>query len=367
MNKILMVFLASVLVAAAHTPASAGGRKVKQVLVTTGADPDAGGKASLALKQASTGQFEIQVRKLARKATFQVIVEGVHVGDLVTNGGGGGKLRFRSRPRGNDLSLGFDPRGRSIVVRDADGNDVLVGDFPVTPPGAPASIVCCIPDDQGPECEDRTADECAAQGGTVADATSCLPNPCVGAPPVGSDIVCCIPGDEGPECEDRSQAECMAQGGTVVQATSCAPNPCAPTPPAGGEVVCCVPDQGGDGPAECEDRTAAACTAAGGTVSDATSCAPDPCNAVPPPITEIACCVPDDSGPDCEDRTPDACAAEGGTPAATGTCVPDPCAAVASQVPYYGAGGDDGGRHAADDGGHGGGSGGGPGRSGHDG
>ena len=144
----------------------------------------------------------------------------------------------------------------------------------------------------------------------------------------------------------------MAQGGTVIQATSCAPNPCAPTPPAQGDVVCCVPDHGGDGPAECEDRTAAACTAAGGTVSDATSCNPDPCNAGAPPVTNIACCVPDNSGAECEDRTPDACAAEGGTPAASGTCVPDPCGAAASQ----------------DDGSHGGGgSGGDPGRSGHDG
>jgi hypothetical protein len=38
------------------------------------------------------------------------------------------------------------------------------------------------PDDSGPECEDRTVDECAAQGGTVvAGATSCLPKPCDGA------------------------------------------------------------------------------------------------------------------------------------------------------------------------------------------
>ena len=89
MTKILMVLLASILVTAAHTPASASGKKVKLVLVTTGADANASGKASLALKQASVGQFEIQVRKLAPKATFQVIVDGVHVGDLVTNGGGG--------------------------------------------------------------------------------------------------------------------------------------------------------------------------------------------------------------------------------------------------------------------------------------
>ena len=353
MNKIVMALLAMGLVAAAHSPASASGKKVREPLATTGVDPDSRGRASLALKAASVGEFEIQVRKLDRKATYELIVGGVHVGDLVTNGGGGGKVRFRSRPRGNDLSLGFDPRGRAIAVRSASGDDVLTADFPEVQPGEPANVVCCIPDDSGPECEDRTADECAAQGGTVASATSCLPNPCVGAPPVGGDVVCCIPDDSGPECEDRTQAECMAQGGTIIQATSCASNPCAPTPPAQGNVVCCLPDGGGDGPAECEDRTADACTAAGGTVSTATSCTPDPCNAVPPPAGDIACCVPDDSGARCEDRTPDACAAAGGTPAATATCTPDACGTAAPAASYYGGGGDDGG-HGSGGSGHGG-------------
>ena len=143
--------------------------------------------------------------------------------------------------------------------------------------------MCCIPDDSGPECEDRTADECAAQGGTVvAGATSCLPNPCDGAPPVGQDIVCCLPDDSGAECEDRTQAECLAGGGVVVNATSCDPNPCAAIPPADPDVVCCLPDNGGDGTPECEDLTADACVAAGGTVSDATSCTPDPCGGTTP-------------------------------------------------------------------------------------
>jgi hypothetical protein len=353
MNRILMAILALTLVAAAHSPAVAREQKVKQPLVTTGVDPDASGQAALALKAPAVGQFDVRVHKLDRKATFEIIVDGVHVGDIVTNGGGGGKVRFRSRPRGHDLSLGFDPRGKTIVVRGVGGDDVLASTFPDAQPGSPADVVCCIPDDEGPECEDRTADECAAQGGTVSNATSCLPNPCVGAPAVGEDIVCCIPDDEGPECEDRTQAECMAQGGTVVQATSCESNPCAPAPPPQGDVVCCLPDNGGDGPAECEDRTAADCTAAGGTVSDATSCTPDPCNAVPPPVQEIACCVPDDSGAECEDRTPDQCTAQGGTPASTGTCVPDPCGVASPVASYYGVAGDDGGHHGGDDGGHG--------------
>ena len=344
---VLMVFL---LVAAAQTSApAASGKKVRQPLAATGADTDASGLAALKLKAASVGEFVIQVRKLDRKATFEVIVGGVHVGDLVTNGGGGGKVRFRTRPRGHDLALGFDPRGATVVIRNEGGDDVLAADFPDVQLGEPADVVCCIPDDSGPECEDRTAAECESQGGTVvAGATSCLPNPCDGAPPVDGDIVCCIPDDSGPECEDRTQVECLAHGGTVVQATSCVPNPCAATPPPDDHIVCCVPDNGGDGPAECKDRTAAECMAAGGTVSDATSCTPDPCNAVPPP-RDIACCVPDDSGAECQDRTLAECAAQGGTPAPTGTCMPDPC----GTAPAYYAGGDDGGSGNGGSSGHG--------------
>src|SRR5262249_33676168 len=153
MHKILMTTLALALVAAAYTPASASGQKVKQPLVTTGVDVDASGQAALALKAAAVGQFDVRVHKLDRKATFEVIVDGVHVGDIGTNGGGGGKVRFRSRPRGHDLSLGFDPRGKTIVVRSANGDDVLVATFPDAQPASPADVVCCIPDDQGPECE----------------------------------------------------------------------------------------------------------------------------------------------------------------------------------------------------------------------
>jgi hypothetical protein len=65
----------------------------------------------------------------------------------------------------------------------------------------------------------------------VSDAASCLPNPCPGAPAPGVDVVCCLPDDSGPECEDRTADDCAAQGGTVIDATSCIGNPCAPTPP----------------------------------------------------------------------------------------------------------------------------------------
>jgi hydroxymethylbilane synthase len=230
--------------------------RVNATLNATGVDADAAGKARLTLRSASDGKFEIAVRHLERDATYEVVIGGVRVADLTTNGGGNGKLRFRSRPRSSrDLPLGFDPRTATVVVRDGVGDDVLAVSFPDDDVPNDGDIVCCIPDDSGTECEDRTADECTAQGGTaIAGATSCLPNPCAGATPVDddADIVCCIPDDSGAECEDRTQDECLAAGGTIVSATSCDPNPCAAVPPTGGDVVCCLPDNGGDGANECE-------------------------------------------------------------------------------------------------------------------
>ena len=120
-----------------------------------------------------------------------------------------------------------------------------------------------------------------------------MPNPCPTAPG-GEQVQCCQADhdDDGPECEVTSANECSAEGGTSLGAGSCDPNPCTPTPPPDGAVACCVPDDveesgdietmddGGDGEesdAECEITTAAGCDALGGTHGDATSCDPDPC------------------------------------------------------------------------------------------
>jgi hypothetical protein len=121
--------------------------------------------------------------------------------------------------------------------------------------------------------------------------------------------------------------ECVMQGGTVSTATSCLPNPCAGVlPPVEADVVCCIPDDNGP---ECEDRTADECAAQGGIVVEATSCAPNPCAPVTPPANEdIQCCLPDNGGAECEDRTPAECAVEGGVNAGAGTCTPDPCQAI---------------------------------------
>ena len=95
-------------------------------------------------------------------------------------------------------------------------------------------VICCLPDDSGPECEDRTPDDCALQGGVVVAATSCAPNPCAPVPPVDGDVQCCLADDSGAECEDRTPETCSAQGGVNLGAGVCAPDSCAGLPGGGG-------------------------------------------------------------------------------------------------------------------------------------
>jgi len=279
-------------VAGAST-ARAASVKSKTDLAPTAADADARGKVQFVLKNADDGKLVVRVGRLAPDASFDLLADGVKVGTIETTGGGGGRIRLRSAPRGNDELLGFDPRGAVLTVRDANGDDVLAGtvsDDTIED----GKIACCIPDDSGAECEDRTEADCAAQGGTVTTSNTCLPNPCTDVPVPGMDVVCCIPDDGGAECEDRTEADCAAQGGTVVDATSCDPNPCAATPPAEDEIACCVP-HGGE-PAECETTSPDACTALGGTATAATSCTPDPCAENPGPTpTPTVTPNPDDT------------------------------------------------------------------------
>jgi len=257
--------------------------KIDQQL-TPVSDADAGGRVRLAVRKASDGRFEIKVDHLDANTSYDLLVNGVKVATLTTNDKGKAKARFRSRPRGNDQLLGFDPRGALVVVRNAAGQDALIASFPTTPPSnsGPSDdgkVVCCVPDDDGTECEDRTPTECSDRGGVVSAATSCLPNPCEGStPPIETDVVCCIPDDSGPECEDRTTAECSAQGGIAIAASSCIDNPCAGTASAEPGIMCCVPHHSGS-ELECEDRTEAECAAEGGTSKGAGVCAVDTCTA----------------------------------------------------------------------------------------
>ncbi len=254
--------------------------RMRSALAPTSADANARGQVGLGVR-GSDGVFDVKASRLDRSRGYDVVVGGVKVGDLQTNGSGSGRLRFRSQPRSKDRVLGFDPRGKSITLRNGAGNDVLVGSLPDDGTD-PAATACCVPDDGGgAECEDLTADACAAAGGSPTQATSCMPDPCA-ATPSSTAVVCCTneTEDDGSEteCESEDSAtDCTADGGTVVEATACDPNPCAPTPPPAGDVVaCCV---AGDEHAECEDRTAEACAAENGTVVAGTTCDADPCGA----------------------------------------------------------------------------------------
>ena len=93
------------------------------------------------------------------------------------------------------------------------------------PAQSTTEIACCVPDDEEVECEEETADECTADGGTSLGAGTCDPNPCVSPPPPG-DIQCCRTDDGETECEEETADECTADGGTNLGAGTCDPNPC---------------------------------------------------------------------------------------------------------------------------------------------
>jgi hypothetical protein len=329
--------LACLAVALATAGVADAGQKAKVNLSPTAAAPGARGSAVLQVRNETQGKFTVKAQRLDRDATYDVVVGGIKVGTLTTSGGGGGKVRFSSKPRGKDALLGFDPRGQAIELRKASGDDVLTGNLPNGTSNNDGDGVCCVPDGGGDgpaECEDRTEAECAAEGGTMTTATSCLPNPCADTPPpLDTDVVCCIPDDSGPECEDRTPAECAAAGGSIVEATSCTPNPCAATPPpADQDVQCCIAAYYAY---ECEDRTAAECAAIGGRDKGEGACTLYGCGALPPPNTHGACCLPNAGGDEieCEDRTPSACEAAGGTPKGSGVCDATTCADVAPTRP----------------------------------
>jgi len=209
---------------------------IRQGLVTTGVDPDAAGRVKVQIRdrpRGLQGRLEVRARKLDGLQTFDVTLDGVRIGSFTTRRSGSGKVRFDTRPRGNGRLLGADPRGKTAAVVNDQGAVVLQAAISASTID-PNDVRCCLPDDSGPECEDRTAAECAAAGGVDLGPGSCLPNPCSGATPApaaDTDIRCCLPDDSGPECEDRTAAECSAQGGINVGAGSCLPNPCLPVTP----------------------------------------------------------------------------------------------------------------------------------------
>jgi hypothetical protein len=260
--------------------AEARSTRISQDLGATGADDDASGEVKILIRDSSKGlrgQMEVKARRLEPERRYEIEIEGVRIGSLTTRRNGSGKAKFDSKPKPGKQLLGVDPRGKLAELLSGQGATVLQTAVSASTLD-PSKVRCCLPDDSGPDCEDRTAAECSAAGGIDLGPGSCLPNPCSGPPPPEpeDDIACCLPDDSGPECEDRTPAECSAQGGINIGAAVCLPNPCSgPTPPPDDDIRCCLPDDSGP---ECEDRTVAECATLGGVNIGAGACLPDnPC------------------------------------------------------------------------------------------
>jgi hypothetical protein len=302
--------------------------KTKTALTSTGVVPGAGGVARLIVRTSTRGGFGVQASSLAPSSSYDVLVGGIKVATLPSDDTGYGRVRFSTGKVGENLVLGFDPRGEAIEIRGATGDDVLVGHV-AAPAGSETDKACCIPGGEHTECEDRTPADCTALGGTSSAAGSCFPDPCGSARPPAASVVCCVPDNSGPLCEDRSQADCLTAGGSVVQADSCASDPCNAAPPSPDDhVQCCVAAYY---VWACEDHTVAECEQLGGLDKGPGSCSPNPCGDVPPSIAHGICCLPSPAGDEveCEDFNATDCTAAGGVAKGTGgACDATTCADV---------------------------------------
>src|SRR5262245_50464336 len=182
------------------TAVGAGKDAVEETRSATASAPDgASGAAIFILGKGSKAKLAVKARGLEPDHDYDVVVDGQVVATFTTNSRGcgraifctGGKAKVK-RLRKHILDLTFDPRGATIVVRDAEtGADVLTGGIPGD--GSPSgAFACCTPNDGGVVCEEKIPDDCIAGGGMPSSATSCFvePNPCQ-APPV--ETVCCVP------------------------------------------------------------------------------------------------------------------------------------------------------------------------------
>jgi hypothetical protein len=234
-------------------------------------------------KRGRRGKLKVLARGLSK--IFGISVAGVRIGTLTTNSAGTGKAGFSNPQRGHAQLLGVDPAGHLLEVSDDQGEDVMEGDMPDDSQGQ-GDIRCCVPDDDGTECEETSAADCTAENGTNMGTGSCFPNPCPTTPPSG-DIMCCVPDAGEGDCNEESAADCADEKGVNVGAVACDPNPCAPTMP--GVIRCCVPEndnaQGNENQqedaGECEQLTATDCTDEGGMSVGPGSCEPNPCPSSP--------------------------------------------------------------------------------------
>src|SRR5262249_33671787 len=136
---------------------------VKQPLQATVVAPGAQGQASFALGgNASRGRhskLKVRVRHLSPGKSFHVSVAGVRIGTLTTNGAGSGSASFSNPQKGHAQLLGVDPQGHLVEVSDDQGEDVMEGDMPEDSQDQ-GDIQCCVPDDDGTECEETSPADC---------------------------------------------------------------------------------------------------------------------------------------------------------------------------------------------------------------
>ena len=177
-----------------------------------------------------------------------MVVDGV-VGSFKTGSLGGSRAIFctfgkaKHKLRKHIRELTFDPRGATIVVRDAEtaADDASSVSWEATD-SANGAFACCTPDDGGVECEVRTPEDCTA-GGSAELGNVVLLDPCA-VPPV--DTVCCVASVQrrrrasratttttgmrprAQRLRRRSDARRRASPkvAVVVTASSCDPNPC---------------------------------------------------------------------------------------------------------------------------------------------
>ena len=219
------------------------GVRIERALHATGVDADAQGEAVVVINgNGGRGKLVVLGRKLKPRSRFGVRLGGVRIGTLSTNARGKGRARFSSRPGPGEQTLGTDPRDKHLEVADDQGEDVLGDDVP-------EQVACCLPDDNGMECEQTTAAECTDRHGVKVD--TCNPNPC--APSTPGIVRCCVSGHqsgrdsgsgtggsgssgfdetehETPECGQLTGDHCMQEGGTLTGEGSCDSNPCIASP-----------------------------------------------------------------------------------------------------------------------------------------
>jgi len=198
-------------------------------LDSTGLQADARGKATLTAVDVANPRFSVRVQRLAADTDYDLVVGGTSVYTLRTSANGKAKVRFAGESRSERIiALGFEPWGKEIEVTTTAGDAVLAAALP----GEDTTLVaCCVPVADATQCEERTASDCGAAAGSIADAGSCTPDLCPGPPPAPS--VCCIADASGASfvCEDIADADCTAAGGVSKGEGICAADSCVEAPP----------------------------------------------------------------------------------------------------------------------------------------